>query len=127
MKIQEITRIEFRNYLLNKKDNINWFYWHINSNLNDFRTFKITQKKHLVGVFCYENINSPFVDLYIDKKYRRLGYGKCVTKHLSNIFKKVQFKVNTNNKQSINFYEFLLSKNILLSKEVNGDFIKYYT
>lgn len=126
-QIDEITGDEFRSYLLSKGDNIKWFYWHLNSNLINYNTFKIVQKNVTVGVLCYEKAKIPSVDLYIDKAYRGLGYGKDVVEYLSSHLKKAQFKVNTNNKKSIKFFEYLFSKNIITSKQICDNLAYYYT
>ena len=83
LKIQETSISEFRDYLILKNNNIHWFYWHLNSNLKNFTTYKLFQKNNLVGVFCVEKNKSPMADLYIDEKYRRLGYGKFVVKYIT--------------------------------------------
>ena len=119
LQIQEISAMEFKTYLQSKRDNNKWFYWHFNSSLINFRTFNIVHQRNIVGVICYEKTNLPKVDLYIDKPFRRLGYGKCVAKYISGILKTVQFQVNSNNEKSIKFFESLLSNNIVTSKVIN--------
>ena len=126
LKIQETSISEFRYYLILKNNNIHWFYWHLNSNLKNFTTYKLFQKNNLVGVFCVEKNKSPMADLYIDEKYRRLGYGKFVIKYITTVFKNIQFKVNERNYNSIKFFEFLLDEKIVLDKEqLKGEIINY--
>ena len=116
-QISETTATEFQNYLLSKKDNIKWFYWHLKSNLKDFKTYKLIDKNESIGVFCVENERLLIADLYIDEKYRRLGYGKFIIQYISTAFNDIQFKVNTSNNNSINFFDFLLGEKIIISKE----------
>lgn len=125
LQIQETSSTEFRNYLLSKQDNINWFYWHLNSNLKDFKTYKLIHKNNFIGVFCVKNNKYPIADLYIDKKYRRMGYGGFIVKYITTLFENIQFKVNTFNHSSISFFDFLLEERIVFYKEVNKGGINY--
>lgn len=125
LQIQEISSNEFRNYLLSKKDNINWFYWHLYSNLKGFKTYKLTHKNNFIGVFCVQKNKYPLADLYIDKKYRRMGYGWNIVKYITTLFKDVQFIVNTFNHNSIRFFNFLLEEEIVSNKEVNKEGLNY--
>ena len=124
-QILEISNLEFRSYLLSKKDNINWFYWHLNSNFNGFKTFKLIHKNKFIGVFCIHKNNSPKADIYIDKKYRRMGYGGWIVKYTTTLFKNIQFNVNKFNNNSISFFEFLLEEKIFAYKEINKDRVIY--
>jgi hypothetical protein len=121
LQIQETSSAEFRNYLLSKQDNISWFYWHLNSNLKDFKTYKLIHKSNFIGVFCVQKNKFPIADLYIDKIYRRMGYGKFIVKYITTLFKNIQFKVNTFNCNSISFFEFLLEQKIVSYKVIHKD------
>src|SRR5690554_883471 len=127
LKIQEIEKSDFRLYLKTKRDSVLWFYWHLNSNLDNFRTYEIIKENRIIGVICIEKSTLPFVDIYIDREYRGLGYGSLTIKYLSINYGKVKFKVNLYNKKSIDFFEKLMSHSVVKFKHIEEECIKYYS
>lgn len=123
--VQEITSAQFRTYLISKKVDTKWFYWHLKSNLNNYKTYKLTHNNYPVGVFCIENKKLLMADLYIDEKFRRLGYGKFIAKYIASKYDNIQFKVNIHNFNSINFFEFLYNEKTVMSKKRERGFVNY--
>lgn len=125
LKIQEIKRGDFQSYIKTKRDSVVWFYWHLNSSLINFKTYKIIDQNQIIGVLSIEKSIPPFVDIYSDKEYRRQGYGSSIIKYITMNYGKVKFKVNLNNKKSIDFFEKLLTQNIINHKQIERNYIEY--
>lgn len=127
ISIDKVTETNFRTYLLLKKDEIKWFSWHLGTHLNDFTAFNYCYKDNLVGVFCLKIDDKTLVDIYIDKNYRRMGLGELLVKKLKSKYPNLVFKVNLRNRNSIKFFETILSKGIISRKVVNEDVYTYYS
>lgn len=127
ISIEEITKTDFRNYLLLRKDEIKWFSWHLGTHMKDFTAFNYCYKDKLVGIFCLKIEGKTLADIYIDKNYRRMGLGELLVKKLNSKYPDLMFKVNPCNRNSIKFFETILSKGIISRKDVNEDVYTYYS
>lgn len=127
LHINEITKTDFRSYLIFKKDETKWFYWHLSTNFKNFKPFNFHYKNNLIGVFCLKRESKTLVDLYIDKSFRRIGFGELLIKNLNSKYNNLLFKVNSDNRNSIDFFENILSKGIISKKVMNEDFYIYST
>lgn len=127
LHINEITKTDFRSYLIFKKDETKWFYWHLSTNFKNFKPFNFHYKNNLIGVFCLKRESKTLVDLYIDKSFRGMGFGKLLIKNLSSSYPNLEFKVNSQNKNSIEFFDTVLLKGIISKKEINEDGYIYST
>ena len=119
LHINEITKTDFRSYLILKNDETNWFYWHLSTNFKNFKPFNFSHNNNLIGVFCLKRESKTLVDLYIDKPFRRMGYGELLIKSLNSSYPNLQFKVNPRNRNSINFFDTILLKGIISKKVIN--------
>ena len=127
LHINEINKTDFRSYLIFKKDETKWFYWHLSTNFKNFKPFNFHYKNNLIGVFCLKRESKTLVDLYIDKSFRGMGFGKLLIKNLSSSYPNLEFKVNSQNKNSIEFFDTVLLKGIISKKEINEDGYIYST
>ncbi|MDB4673887.1 hypothetical protein OAF04_00025 [Flavobacteriaceae bacterium] len=125
--INEITKTDFRSYLILKNDETKWFYWHLSSNLKNYKLFDFHYKNNLIGVFCFKRDSKTLVDLYIDKPFRRMGFGELLIKNLNSSYPNLEFKVNYLNRNSIDFFDSILLKGIITKKVVNKDCYIYTT
>ena len=125
LHINEINKTDFRSYLIFKKDETKWFYWHLSTNFKNFKPFNFHYKNNLIGVFCLKRESKTLVDLYIDKSFRGMGFGKLLIKNLSSSYPNLEFKVNSQN--SIEFFDTVLLKGIISKKEINEDGYIYST
>ena len=127
LHINEITKTDFRSYLVFKNDEIKWFYWQLSTNFKNFKTFNFYYKNNLIGVFCLKRESKTIIDLYIDKPFRRMGFGELLIKYLNSTYLNLEFKVNSRNRNSIDFFETILSKGIISKKSINEDVLIYST
>ena len=125
LNINEITKTDFRLYLILKNDETKWFSWHLSTNFKNFKTFNFYYKDNLIGVFCLKRESKTLVDLYIDKPFRRMGFGELLINNLNSKYLNLTFKVNCYNRNSIEFFETILSKGIISKKVVNEDVYIY--
>lgn len=125
LNINEITKTDFRSYLILKNDETKWFSWHLSTNFKNFKPFDFHYKNNLIGVFCLKRESKTLVDLYIDKPFRRMGFGELLIKNLNSKYLNLVFKVNSCNKNSIEFFETILSKGIISKKVINEDVYIY--
>lgn len=122
----KLSALQFKHYLKTKNDESKWFYWHLSANLQKYHMFSILINNGVIGVACLFKDKSKLVDIYIEKKFRRLGYGGKAIEYFISNFKNSAYKVNRNNIQSILFFDFLLSKAVLKNKDIiSHEFVIY--
>ena len=107
IKIDQISRGEFKTELLQNKESILWFIWHAHNKVDGIYFNSLFKNKIHIGVcFCIINKYSIEIGILIKKEYRNNGFGsELINQLMRNREKTLKFKVSINNIDSLNFFQ----------------------
>ena len=125
LSLKKISALEFKKRLATDKKALKWLLWFLVNPLHNYRCYKISLDEVCIGILCTDNQNISEVSFIIFDKYRRKGLGGAVVSKAKALFSSCKFKVNPLNKQSMLFFEHLLSRQIIKSIESKKGFLFY--
>lgn len=80
--------------------------------MNPYRKYIILEEDKIKGVLIYDKIYNRFelIYIYVDKQYRKMGYGSALMSYFINLVRRrkginITLEVNEKNKEALKLYK----------------------
>lgn len=125
LKIEHCAPIFFKQIISAGKEDRKWLMSHLVNNLSDYSLYKISDAHSTAGIFCILLGEISYADIFLLPDFQKKGFGKKLVETLVQYHPIIHFKVNAHNKNSLAFFDALVSKGLVKKHISEGRYFIY--